>query len=83
MPPATTIEDESKSAESTLLVLLGGAISGAVADIITHPLSTIKTRIQVQGAQKGMANAAEHVVYRGSLSGMKAIIKSEGIMLCY
>ena len=30
--------------------LLSGSVAGIVADVITHPIGTIKTRLQVQGA---------------------------------
>jgi hypothetical protein len=42
----------------TLLNLAAGAISGVVADVLTHPLSTVKTRLQVEGAQATFSAAA-------------------------
>lgn len=42
----------------TLLNLAAGAISGVVADVVTHPLSTVKTRLQVEGAQASFSAAA-------------------------
>jgi len=35
--------------------LIAGSISGVLADMITHPLSTIKTRLQCQGAASASA----------------------------
>ena len=47
MPPNVNATGPSDGILSTLAA---GAISGALADVATHPISTVKTRLQVQGA---------------------------------
>jgi hypothetical protein len=54
----------------TLLNLAAGAISGVVADVLTHPLSTVKTRLQVEGAQATFSAAsAAHGAKLAAASG--------------
>lgn len=36
--------------------LVAGAAAGSIADIVTHPLSTVKTRLQCQGASQRYAS---------------------------
>ena len=40
-----------------------GGFSGVVADVISHPIATVKTRIQVQGAAKMSQGLANEVPY--------------------
>ena len=65
--------------------LVSGSISGAVADAITHPISTVKTRLQVQGAAAAMGEGgvAKMALYRGPVHATSAIIKSEGVFALY
>lgn len=56
---------------------IAGAIAGLVADAVTHPLSTVKTRLQVQGA------GSSSFLYSGPLQAMSQIIKTEGIRPLY
>ena len=46
----------------TSVALVAGALSGIVADVITHPICTVKARMMVQGAQV-TAGEAGAVVY--------------------
>jgi hypothetical protein len=89
MSKSAHLNDNSKFSSATLYNLIAGATSGIVADLATHPLSTIKTRIQCQGAMKSVAtesisnaNATE-VLYKGTLSGLRSIIKTEGFLSLY
>lgn len=53
--------------------ILAGSAAGTIADIITHPLSTIKTRLQVQGSGGGGHGA---VAYRGVTHALGHIMKN-------
>mmetsp|Transcript_104087 Transcript_104087/g.315941 ORF Transcript_104087/g.315941 Transcript_104087/m.315941 type:complete len:294 (+) Transcript_104087:84-965(+) len=57
-----------------------GCAAGIVADVITHPLSTVKTRLQVQGSGGGGHGA---VAYRGVTHALATIVRSEGIGALY
>eukprot|EP00928_Gymnodinium_smaydae_P046314 TRINITY_DN3084_c0_g2_i2.p1 TRINITY_DN3084_c0_g2~~TRINITY_DN3084_c0_g2_i2.p1 ORF type:complete len:292 (-),score=47.33 TRINITY_DN3084_c0_g2_i2:115-990(-) len=54
-----------------------GSAASVFADVATHPLSTVKTRLQVQGSGGGTP------VYRGVLHGLFRITKSEGPLSLY
>lgn len=60
--------------------LAAGCLAGIFSDIITHPLSTVKTRIQVQGSGGGSHGA---LAYRGVCHGFAQIVKSEGPTALY
>ena len=60
--------------------LLAGAASGLLADSVTHPLSTIKTRLQVQRAAVRMDGGT---AYRGVVHGIRAIVRAEGVGALY
>ena len=66
----------------TSVALVAGALSGIVADVITHPVCTVKARMMVQGAQ-GAAGDAGAVVYDGLISGFGTILRTEGIGALY
>lgn len=57
-----------------------GSLAGITADVITHPLSTLKTRLQIQGAGGGQHGA---VVYRGINHACAHILRTEGPMALY
>lgn len=59
--------------------LLAGSVAGIVADLITHPIGTIKTRLQVQGASKG-ASLAQYSGIRGAAT---SILRTEGAGTLY
>lgn len=42
MPPNVT--NSSEGTASVVATLVSGAVSGALADVGTHPISTVKTR---------------------------------------
>lgn len=46
--------------------LIAGAVAGACADILTHPVCTIKARLMAQGAASTAAasGAADTIVYK-------------------
>jgi hypothetical protein len=66
--------------ESVFQQVASGALSGIVADVVTHPLSTVKTRLQVQGSG-GSAHGA--VAYRGVTHAFWQIATTEGPMALY
>lgn len=71
---------EKDKNSSPFVHMTAGAVAGMIADLSTHPLSTVKTRLQVQGALSGAENA---VLYRGPVSALFSIIKAEGVMSLY
>mmetsp|Transcript_40841 Transcript_40841/g.73753 ORF Transcript_40841/g.73753 Transcript_40841/m.73753 type:complete len:318 (-) Transcript_40841:93-1046(-) len=57
-----------------------GCVAGIVADVATHPIATVKTRLQVQGAGGGHHGAA---AYTGLVQGFTSIVRYEGAMTLY
>ena len=66
-------------AQTVGIQMISGAIAGAIADVLTHPLSTVKTRLQCQGAMPQNGG----VRYTGPISGISYIIKAEGVGSLY
>jgi solute carrier family 25 (mitochondrial citrate transporter), member 1 len=62
--------------------LCSGAIAGVFADVLTHPFSTIKTRLQVQGATSAVSNGATEI-YSGPISALISICRKEGFRSLY
>ena len=58
--------------------LLSGSIAGIFADVATHPLGTVKTRLQVQGA-----SASSLTRYGGVAQGLTRILSREGVGALY
>ena len=71
--------------DAVINTLVSGATAGAFADIVTHPVCTIKARLMAQGAASTAAAdaAAETVVYRGLLDGFRRTVAAEGPMAVY
>ena len=59
--------------------LISGATAGVIADVLTHPFSTVKTRLQVQGATKSSSS----LIYKGPISALFTIVKTEGYRSLY
>ena len=80
-----TVMNVPAYSSDAVATLVSGSISGAVADAITHPISTVKTRLQVQGAAAAMGEGgvAKMALYRGPVHATSAIIKSEGVFALY
>eukprot|EP01083_Nonionella_stella_P174590 605677_1 len=55
-----------------------GGVAGLTADVCTHPISTVKTRMQVQGAQKALFESEVSVAYRNPFQASLHMIKHEG-----
>ena len=66
--------------DAVVNTLLSGALAGGFADIVTHPVCTIKARLMAQGAASTAAaeGAAETVVYKGLVDGFRRTIAAEG-----
>jgi len=60
--------------------LIAGSLAGVVADVATHPLSTVKTRLQVQGAAMGGKEIAR---YAGPLHALGSVASKEGVSALY
>jgi solute carrier family 25 iron transporter 28/37 len=71
--------------ETVMTQMFAGAVAGAIADCFTHPLSTVKTRLQCQGAmlKDGAGGSAGGVFYKGPISGMAFIARTEGFRSLY
>lgn len=59
-----------------IINLISGAVAGAVSDSLTHPLSTIKTRLQCQGA-------GATVTYSNPITAFASIMRTEGAGALY
>jgi len=57
-----------------------GCAAGIVADVVTYPVSTAKTRLQVQGSGGGQHGA---LVYRGTTNALWTIARTEGLRAWY
>ncbi len=68
---------------SALDILIAGAASGAFADVLTHPVCTIKARMMTQGAASASAAGGEVYVYKGLVDGFKHIVRTEGPLAMY
>lgn len=64
----------------SLQPLIAGSIAGGAADCITHPVSTIKARLQVQGSGSG-----KHCTrtYRSMTHALSSILRAEGWQALY
>lgn len=70
--------------KDTIANLCAGAISGIMADVSTHPLSTVKTRLQVEGAQSGRGarvNPISLLLHIGSKEGAGALFRGVGVVV--
>eukprot|EP00927_Polykrikos_kofoidii_P077679 TRINITY_DN74596_c0_g1_i1.p1 TRINITY_DN74596_c0_g1~~TRINITY_DN74596_c0_g1_i1.p1 ORF type:complete len:318 (+),score=42.91 TRINITY_DN74596_c0_g1_i1:255-1208(+) len=66
--------------------LIAGGAAVMLADMAVHPLSTVKTRLQVQGARRvveGARNSSSVTAYRGILHALWNIPKQEGLVALY
>lgn len=65
--------------------LIAGAVAGGLADILTHPVCTIKARLMAQGAASTSAaeGAAETIVYKGLIDGFRRTVAAEGPLAVY
>lgn len=68
---------------SDIHILASGALSGGLADIITHPVCTIKARLMTQGASSSTAAGGEVYRYRGLFDGFRHIVRNEGPTAVY
>ena len=75
------MSNASNSRQEKLWGLFAGSVSGILADLITHPLSTVKTRLQCQGAAN--AESLHGQQYKGFFSGFRHIVRSEGPSALY
>lgn len=62
--------------------LLSGAAAGTLADAITYPMMTVKSRMQVQGAG-GAAAPPGAFTYRGPVNALYQICAKEGVKTLY
>lgn len=60
--------------------LAAGCAAGVIADVLTHPLSTVKTRLQVQGSGGGQHGA---IAYRGTSHALWTVLRTEGPLSLY
>lgn len=61
--------------------MVAGSLSGVIADVVTHPISTLKTRLQVQGA--GQKNDASITRYTSFSHAARHVVRHEGIGTLY
>ncbi|KAK3240216.1 hypothetical protein CYMTET_49937 [Cymbomonas tetramitiformis] len=75
----------SDPAPSATSIIAAGAISGIIARCVTHPMDTVKARMQVQGpvASTALPTALGFVKYSGAFDGFKKILRTEGVFGLY
>lgn len=56
-----------------LYALLAGAVAGTLAHVLTHPLDTVRRRMQISGA------AGSDLVYTGMADCVRQVVSSEGV----
>ena len=66
------------SEDRPLGVLFAGSVSGILADVATHPLSTIKTRLQCTGAELSKNHAKVSF-----FTGFRTVLRQEGVAALY
>ena len=76
--PNDTAAPTTPRAMTTAEVMLAGGVSGVAARLLTHPMDTVKTQMQVQGAVAAAGgNRALH--YRGVADAVAKIVANEGV----
>lgn len=60
--------------------LIAGSLAGAIADMVTHPISTLKTRLQVQGAG---AQSQAITRYTSIAHAARSVLATEGVATLY
>eukprot|EP00036_Acanthoecidae_sp_10tr_P008318 CAMPEP_0182919078 /NCGR_PEP_ID=MMETSP0105_2-20130417/2451_1 /TAXON_ID=81532 ORGANISM="Acanthoeca-like sp., Strain 10tr" /NCGR_SAMPLE_ID=MMETSP0105_2 /ASSEMBLY_ACC=CAM_ASM_000205 /LENGTH=296 /DNA_ID=CAMNT_0025056203 /DNA_START=30 /DNA_END=920 /DNA_ORIENTATION=+ len=63
--------------------LAAGAMAGGFADLLTHPICTVKARLMAQGASKASSAGGDVILYRGIIDGFVKIVRHEGPMATY
>ena len=75
-PPPLPKQQQSSSSSSLLLHdVLGSATAGIISRIITHPLDTVKARMQ--------APSSSFATYRGPIDALMQTYRHEGIRSLY
>lgn len=54
-----------------------------MSDVVTHPISTLKTRLQVQGAGAGGSTSAAIARYNSIAHAAESIVRTEGVGTLY
>ena len=76
--PDDAAKTKTPRAMTTAEVMLAGGVSGVAARLLTHPMDTVKTQMQVQGAVAAAGgNRALH--YRGVADAVAKIVANEGV----
>ena len=76
--PDDAAAPKTPRAMTTAEVMLAGGVSGVAARLLTHPMDTVKTQMQVQGAVAAAGgNRALH--YRGVADAVAKIVANEGV----
>lgn len=58
--------------------------SGVIADVVTHPISTLKTRLQVQGAGSGTPGSSAAIArYHSIAHAAHSVVRNEGVATLY
>ena len=80
--PDDAAKTKTPRAMTTAEVMLAGGVSGVAARLLTHPMDTVKTQMQVQGAVAAAGgNRALH--YRGVADAVAKIVANEGVLGFY
>ena len=83
--PITIIRKRWEREENKFIAFAAGAISGLVADAVTHPIDTVRTRLWVQGATTAavQSTGGSSYTYGGLFNGFYTMLHKEGVGSLY
>ena len=76
-------QKQSASSSSSLLHdVLGSATAGIISRLVTHPLDTVKARLQAPPLPSS-ASSGSYASYRGPIDALVSTYRNEGIRSLY
>lgn len=75
-------QQQSASSSSLLHDVLGSATAGIISRLVTHPLDTVKARLQAPPLPSS-ASSGSYASYRGPIDALVSTYRNEGIRSLY
>lgn len=75
-------QQQSASSSSLLHDVLGSATAGIISRLVTHPLDTVKARLQAPPPPSS-ASSGSYASYRGPIDALVSTYRNEGIRSLY
>ncbi len=75
-------QQQSASSSSLLHDVLGSATAGIISRLVTHPLDTVKARLQAPPLPSS-ASSGSYASYRGPIDVLVSTYRNEGIRSLY